>query len=264
MNSSSKAELTSFQGVDCQGIINDASLLEQLKQQPIMDILATGRILKEDQKRCVAVIELNDGTEIFVKIHLEYSLLNSLKSLALRSPAERSHHKALAFIGRGLPTPETLGFITFTHNQQGASAQFSRFLVNAQTMSEVLKAAPEQHQNYVELVFEQLALMHNQGFVHGDLKLNNIMLQDQKFYYIDLDGIARSTTKHARSKDLARLIVALSEAEVALAHMQKAFHEYCLAVGLDEDKILPNIRQIAHRIQQKHLLKYDRPPKQIL
>ena len=229
-----------------------------------MDILETGRILKEDQKRRVAVIELNDGTEIFVKIHLEYSLLNRLKTLALRSPAERSHNKALAFIDCGLPTPDTLGFITFTHNQQGASAQFSRFLVNAQTMWEVLKASPELHQNYVALVFQQLALMHGQGFIHGDLKLNNIMLRDKKLYYIDLDSVTRSTAKRARSKDLARLIVALSETDVALTHMQKSFHQYCLAVGLEEDKILPSIRQIARRTQQKHLLKYGRLPKQIL
>ncbi|MBV1932337.1 MAG: hypothetical protein KUG71_11550, partial [Porticoccaceae bacterium] len=66
------------------------------------------------------------------------------------------------------------------------------------------------------------------------------------------------------SRDLARFFVALSEADVSPEHTQKAFSEYCQTLGFAELKISPGIRRIAHRIQRKHLLKYQRSARQIL
>ena len=90
------------------------------------------------------------------------------------------------------------------------------------------------------------------------------MMQDQKLYHIDIDSAAQTTKLRARSKDLARFLVALSEADISPEHTQKAFSEYCQTLGFSELKISPGIRRIARRIQRKHLLKYQRPARQIL
>jgi serine/threonine protein kinase len=261
-----------FQGLDCTGVIDQGALLELLKKRPLADVLQTSRVLKEDKKRRVAIIRIDETLNVFVKVHFDNSFSDRLRALVFKSRSQCSHDKALSLLQHGLPTPGSLGYADFrsiishdtTGHSHSGSAHFTTFLDRGETLTDQLKKAPEQHQRLVELGFQLLTSLHSHGFIHGDLKLNNLMMQNQKLYYIDIDSAAQTTKLRARSKDLARFLVALSEANVALEHTQKAFSEYCQTLGLAEQKISAAIRPIAHRIQRKHLLKYQRPARQFL
>ncbi len=267
MNSIQPLNTTPFQGPDCRGLIAHEALLELLRQRPLADILKTGHVLKEDRKRRVAVIKTDQSEQIFVKVHFHSNVFDRLKDLTGRSRAHRSHDKTIALIKHGLPTPESFGYVNFNMGSQHGSAHFTHFLEDSQTLFNVLK---NNHQNqqqqldWVELGFQKLAALHARGFVHGDLKLNNIMVQGGDLYYIDIDSAAQTTRCRARSKDLARFLVALSEADIAPDILKTAFSEYCQSLGLSEEHFAAPTTRIADRIQRKHLLKYQRPCRQIL
>lgn len=253
----------SFQGLDSRGVIDHPPLLQLLRQSPFLDILGTSTIIKKDRKRQVAVIRIDDSQEIFVKVYFDRGWLDRIRSALFNSRALRSHNKALALSRQGLPTPTPIGYADFKTRSHSGSAQFTSFLTGGKTLTEALDS-PQLHQYWVDLGFEQLSSLHSHGFVHGDLKLNNQMILNQRLYYIDIDSAAQTTDTRARAKDLARFMVALSEANVALEHVQKAFGKYCDTLGLNEQKLSMDIKHIAHRIQHKHLLKYQRPSGQIL
>ena len=199
-----------------------------------------------------------------MKIFFQHNTLEGLAKVAIGSRAQRGHQKSRDFRGHRLGTAESYGFIDFTSAGGAASVHFLEFLEPAKTLWESLHQAPEDHTPLVELAFANLASLHRKGLIHGDLKLNNIMLQGNDFYFIDLDGARESTKLRARAKDVARLVTGLSEVDVRAETTQAPFVSYCKQLDLEAEQILPLIRRFARRTQDKHLAKYQREAKDIL
>ncbi len=239
-------------------------LAENLKHYSLARLLSEGTTLKEDKKKRIAVMHLAESGPVFTKTYFASGFLDRTKAKVRGSDARCNHEISTAFARHGLRTPQSLGYLEFRTALHTGSAHFSGFLEKSKTFWQQLQDTPGEQDFWVKAAFQRLAILHNRGFVHGDLKLHNLMIQEQEIYYIDLDSAAQSTTFRARSKDIARFLVGLSEADVALPFVQRGFAEYCHSLNLDHEKVVPHIMRFAGQVQRKHQLKYNRPPRIIL
>lgn len=255
--------LTQLTAEDYAGLLVQP-LAEALKQHSLAHLLLEGTMLKEDRKRRIALLPVADIGPVFIKIYFTSGFLARAKAKIRGSDARCSHETSAALARHGLQTPQSLGYLEFRTTLHTGSAHFSGFLEKSKTFWQQLQDTPEEQDFWVRSAFQQLVTLHNSGFVHGDLKLHNLMIQAQELYYIDLDSAAHATSIRARSKDIARFLVGLSEANVPLPIVQCGFAEYCRSLNLNHEKIVPHIMRFAGRVQRKHQVKYNRPPRIIL
>ena len=129
MSSIDQANPVPFEGLDFTGAVAQATLLELLKKHPLAEILQTGRVLKEDKKRRVVIIMIDETREVFVKVHFDNRCSGRLKTVVFKSRGHRSHDKALSLIEHGLPTPGSLGYADFHVEKFPVPGDFLNLLV---------------------------------------------------------------------------------------------------------------------------------------
>jgi hypothetical protein len=79
-------------------------------------------------------------------------------------------------------------------------------------------------------LFASLALMHENGFAHGDLRGENVLVSDGDLYFIDATNVTDENIESARAYDLASALAALEPLIGAEAVVNAALEEYTLDV----------------------------------
>ena len=115
----------------------------------------------------------------------------------------------------GLNTPEPIE--CFEHDTFGVVVM--EYLPEFETLSDI---DLEQRADLQEELFASIALMHEHGVVHGDLRAENVLLQDGELYFIDATLVRDTWHDEGRGYDLASAIAILSphigpKATIALA-----------------------------------------------
>ncbi len=102
----------------------------------------------------------------------------------------------------GINVPEPLEVFEY----QGYGVVVLEYLPEFRTLDEldgdeVRAVAPE--------LFEFLSRMHDAGFVHGDLRGENVLIADGDLYFIDATNVNEDALEDARAYDLACALAAL-------------------------------------------------------
>lgn len=245
-----------------RGLIKKAELRQLLLEQELANLLAGGRVIKEDKNRKIIAISTGADSEVFVKLNRDKSLVGRLKNTLRGSKARRSHEKSELLARYNLPGPESFGFVDIFDQQNHGSAHFSELLSNSQTLAQVL--ATHLNSSLTGSASKLIARLHQQGLIHGDLKLSNVMVSEEELYFVDLDGLRRSRSSRLRARDIARFLVALAEANAELAVTRTAFTTYCQTLGVPEQTLRDRVIASARTFQNKHLAKYQRPARPVL
>ena len=230
--------------------------------------LADAKRIKTDTSRDVVVGYLPSGAGVLCKIHKEAGLFASLKCYLFQSKAERGHIKTKLFSDLGYKTPVSLGFLQ--QNQLGRnckSLHFTAFLEDAKTLEDLFKQTQAGDKNH-EAILQQLAILlsglHADGYIHGDTKLSNFLLEGNEIYLIDLDGFKPVSKRWSAARDVARLLVGLSESGCSQSDMALFFNVYCTGAGCESDRFKIDVLALVNRFQRKHQLKYNIAPLEIL
>ncbi|HAD09009.1 MAG TPA: hypothetical protein DCF62_05975 [Porticoccaceae bacterium] len=245
-----------------RGQINRPDLRQLLLERELSRLLSNGKIIKEDKNRKILAINTGPDSKVFVKLHREESPLERLKTAVLGSRAQRSHRKSELLDSRGLPGSASYGFIDIFDYEGRGSVHFSELLSDTETLAKTLATNP--CSSPIKSASKLIATLHQQGLIHGDLKLTNLMVRGEKLYFVDLDGLRRSSSSRLRARDIARFLVALSEANTELSMTRSAFATYCQTLGIPEQALHERVIAIAKTFQKKHLTKYQRPPRPVL
>lgn len=233
-------------------------LLGFFQNHSLVDVFTRGTLLKEDKGRRTITFPISDSEQIFAKIYFEDSFKERCRARILGSRGRESATRSQILVSKGAVTPRSLGFVDFREEGLRGSASFTAFLSEGETLFQVLADRPADHEYWLAAVFEQLVQLHRSGLVHGDLKLNNIMVSDGKLYYVDTDGVKKLVGLSSRVKDVARLVVGLSEVDVVPDLIKKSLSVYCWRNELSEDKVLGKTKSLVSQIQKVHLHKYNR------
>ncbi len=93
--------------------------------------------------------------------------------------------------------------------------------------------SPEEIEALLPELFASLALMHRNGLTHGDLRGENVLVQEGEIYFIDATAVRSGAIPQARAYDLASALGTLEPLVGAPAAVRAAVDQYGIDVVLD-------------------------------
>ena len=243
-------------------LLDDVSINAFLDEESYKQFIGRARIIKDEKKVKVMVGRLSNGKEVICKSYSDIGTLAVLRSWLLGDRAMQAHEKVNILKNVGAITPQSMGvLIKKTGFLARESIYFSEYIHASKTLYEYVTESSDRDVSAIlTKIFQQLANIHVKGYIHGDTKPNNILVADHSVYFIDLDGVKKVSKKYLPARDLARLLVGLSEAGVAEDIFSHMLNGYCAQVGIDRDILIQDVSLFIRVFQKKHLKKYGREP----
>jgi len=124
--------------------------------------------------------------------------------------------------------------------------------IEGDRLSETLNSYPEEKQfKVMQQLGKQLALLHQNNIIHGDLTTSNTILSQDKLFLIDFGLGFVSTKQEDKAVDL-HLIKQALEAKHFQNH-EDLFKQFCKGYKwTDSDKILERLEVVEKRGRYKH------------
>jgi tRNA A-37 threonylcarbamoyl transferase component Bud32 len=180
-------------------------------------VLNTGEVLKAGRTVQAAVVVLG-GRKYFLKRYNDKGFFYQVRNAFRKSRAVRTWLVSWEFFFRGLPVPKpVLCLEQRSFRLLKKSYILYEYVNNSIPLSQKwpLLDTDERKTVLVRLGIK-LGLMHQSGGIHGDLKWNNILIdEDNHIYFIDFDGsrISFSCRSFKIAKDIDRFLKDLSKYE---------------------------------------------------
>ncbi len=95
------------------------------------------------------------------------------------------------------------------------------------------KCAPAEIRVLLPSLFEALSTMHRNGLTHGDLRGENVLVQDGEIFFIDATAVRSGTIPQARAYDLASALGTLEPHVGAADAVEAAVNQYGVDIVLD-------------------------------
>jgi serine/threonine protein kinase len=156
------------------------------------------------------------------------------------TPVEMAEHELTATrrmreLGVNAPRPLE------AFEQDGLGVLVMEFLPAFQPLDGV---DPDVAERLAPELFDALAVMHDAGLVHGDLRSENVLVVDDDLYFIDATKVRGDAISDARAYDVACALAALEPLVGAAVAVDAAATSYGLEQLLDADPFLDfvNIR----------------------
>lgn len=202
-----------------------------------------------------------DDQTVFCKYYRHKQIAEKLyDDLTGSSRARRAHKRILRMQELGINTPDSLGYLRSTSR----SYLFLRVIDGFNDLRHYRE--PQQQADRLPLrtllrkALQQLVLLHDAGYCHGDFKWPNILCNEAsgEILVIDFDGVRYQPNKRLpRSyiKDMARFLVSLREGGLADEIIAYALQTYAELRGLRLDTIERAVKPRYESIVKKHALK---------
>jgi hypothetical protein len=251
-------------GYDCYGLVCVGAGLEVLCESDGYDNFVRQRItLKEDQGRAVFCAVVAGEKKILCKVYREEGLMALVRRLIFGSRAIIGHKKAEVFSTTHALGAKSLGYLVKkTGFISSESLHFLEFLDDSKTLLELFSAniSNTEKSRILSKLSLGLASIHSGGYYHGDLKLRNILYKKDNVHFVDLDGFSELSRRKTIEKDIARLVVGLSEVGIASIDLVGLLKEYCQIRTIDMNKVMGGILKNVAVYQNRHQQKYGRKP----
>jgi tRNA A-37 threonylcarbamoyl transferase component Bud32 len=132
------------------------------------------------------------------------------------SRAQRAFRAALALEAAGLSISRALAVADLRQCRWPERAYvLSTEIEGARTLAQIVRCPNPWSRPLVRALADLLARLHQAGFIHGDLKATNILIQPSgKAWLIDFDGVRQFARlpRHRAMKDLARFAAGVIQA----------------------------------------------------
>lgn len=226
-------------------------------------------VLKEKKKRLYLAVEYG-GKHYHVKVHnfvKEPKLNKMIGNIFSDSQAKRSWEKGCLFIDLSLPTPRPLGYLE--KRRFGlllSSILITEHLPDVVTLRNMYTLLPDSVDRrflIIELA-KFVAMLHNKGVIHGDLKASNILVkrhnrENISFYITDLASAEfnKGLTIDEMASDIACLDTSFGS-EIPPRERLRFLSHYCKIIeGRDV-----NIRDLI-KVVQSHSVKRMKKRKRV-
>ena len=198
------------------------------------------------------------------------SSLRWVRSYLRCQGAKRKYRRHKKIFERGISVPEPYACLyEYDSNlQQSAVYLISQKLEGADTFSKYWEKHLAQTDDMLP-IFDALAQvvanLHRCGYTHGDLGWNNIMVNGNKVFLIDLDYISHFFhlfTTERIAMDITRFIVEIPPSkdnqpntEYINTALSFFLHRYCEASGVDKSQLLVAMHKSLDKLKKWYLRK---------
>lgn len=228
------------------------------------DLVRSSRVIKEDKSRSIVQCVLPGGNKVFCKIYSEEGVKAFLRRRLMGSRAEIGHHNTAEFIVQNHRTPDSQGYLEhIVGGRCVESIHFCDYLDDARTLAEVLDEPGitlDERRQWLCQTADMLSKLHGEGYIHGDVKLSNILCSAGHLYFVDLDGVCQQSGRRPPSRDVARLLVGLSEQSVGRDDRNFLFNYYCTLAVKEKKSFQFEVLQLTEKFQYRHEKKYGLKP----
>lgn len=231
-------------------------------QSPAELIKNHGQIRKSNAKITVATINTREHKNpFFIKAYHHRALLKKTLNFFGINRARRIFTTAHRLRRSRIAVPKPYGYC-FSPLRDNCSYLFSKALDDTQTLlqiaslAEILLSFP-----IFELAGKELANLHRSGYVHGDFKWGNLLVDVRlkRLYITDLDSVRAPLPQHrlaAMAKDIGRFVLNAEEAGLtpsAIADFTDAYFNH-LGITHETDLIKLNerYRVVLANLRRRH------------
>jgi hypothetical protein len=258
-----------------RGIVAADSWLEYFVRNdgdPTVLFSDKSRHLKSSGSGRSAIVETGaagqaDREEIYVKEFFYKNFFHSCKPLLGMHRAQILWRNSMCLVQSGVCIPKPFGYLL---QQSGFSCRgayfFSEALTGCIDLSTLAFERAELDRRLgdgklIESVATMVALLHDNGVIHGDLKWSNIMVHEQKneVWFIDLDSFKRRIFNPGMNfylQDVARFVVNAQEVGIDESIVDRFLATYArrrkLARNCMDELIARRARVVKIKRQKKY------------
>ncbi|MEM4637666.1 MAG: KEOPS complex kinase/ATPase Bud32 [Candidatus Woesearchaeota archaeon] len=183
-----------------------------------------------------AIIYLNDNKNI-EKQRIEKSYRIKEIDSALRVQRNKKEAKILKKLSKIIPVPKILSLTDTSIEME---------YIDGIKLREILDKKPE----YAQKIAENLSLMHDSNIIHGDLTTSNMILFNEKIYFIDFGLSFESSKIEDKAVDIHLFKQALNSkhykvADVAYKYFLKGYNPK------NREEILKRLKTVEQRGRYK-------------
>ena len=238
-------------------------------QSPADLIKNYGQIRKSNAKITVAVINTKQyKTPFFIKAHDHSTLLKKTLNVFGVNSARRIFATAYRLRQSRIAVPKTYGYC-FSPLQDNYSYLFFEALNDSQTLlqigrsaslTKVLPSFP-----ILALAGRELANLHRSGYVHGDFKWGNLLVDVRlkRLYITDLDSVRAPISRHrltAMAKDIGRFVLNAEEAGLTPSVIADFTDAYFSHLGITQQTDVIKLNERYHvmlaNLRRRHKKRY--------
>lgn len=165
-----------------------ASLIDRLD-----DVIAGGRIVKDDKTTTVAIVNIND-VHCVVKRFNNKGLIHSLRHSIKGSRAGKCWKNAAMLLSMHIATPRPLAYVEIKSRYLLEKSYYITEYIKAGTLRRLLKdenVSAQRKQQVLDQVQSLLEKLHNNRITHGDMKHTNILITETHPLFTDLDAMRK-------------------------------------------------------------------------
>jgi len=162
-------------------------------------------LIKSDIKTTLASTSF-DGVRFVVKRYNCKNVWHRLRLAVSKSRAEHSFWAARQFTGIGIITTSPVAWLQETSFGLRARSWFVYEFTGDSIRADALNdgSDPQQIEQMLSTMVQNLVRMREHGFSHGDMKPPNLLITPDRTVLIDLDGVRQHTDSKACERALAR------------------------------------------------------------
>ncbi|GAB1269572.1 hypothetical protein NBRC116493_28250 [Aurantivibrio infirmus] len=221
------------------------------------------QIIKQDAHRSVSILRFTDDKEYLVKAS-ENTYLNRCKIvLGVKPSGKTVLARMLAIKAAGVSIPQPLASIVFA-SPESLELQVMEYLPKAVTLhaciTRLLNEDLSAINQLVKAVLSELVILHRIGRIHGDMKLNNVILARDSIFLVDIDGRLAKKNGRLFQKDLARFLVGLIEVKAPQEVCQSVVKAYAEAMDINDEYFFDGVRGFVKKIMKRHSMKNTNLP----
>ncbi|UCH23420.1 MAG: phosphotransferase [Deltaproteobacteria bacterium] len=259
-----------------RGVVNADSLLEDfIRDNRDPGELFSGKMrqLKSSVSARTAIVEIRlsgqSGAikEVYAKEFFYKNLFHSLKPIFRMHRTQILWRNAWHLLQNGVSVPEPTGYLL---HQSGPFCRgayfFSEALSECMDLGTLALNKAELNRRLdtgglIETLGAMVALLHDSGVIHGDLKWSNIMVhkKQNEIWFIDLDSLRRrhfSADVNFYLQDVARFVVNGKEVGINASIVNRFLETYAqcrkLARKSSNGPVVTRVRKLTKKRQKKY------------
>lgn len=221
-------------------------------------LFAGADVVKRDGQRFSCVVCLGDG-KYFCKLYQPNSWISRFKGLVYGCRVAALRNRLLILDNNGVPANRLVAArYTSLLGNPSAFIMVYEWLEGGRTAHTFFSDFEGDCEAMAVRLTDNIVKLHQLGYCHGDLKLNNIVVVNNIPYFVDVEHIRKVWRTEKKLVDFSRFIAGLIEVGTGDDELKLVLSRYAKGMKLKKKMVYPRVRAYTNKIISRHNEKYGK------